>query len=137
MIKIFLNKSLSVLLAVLLVFSTLSVTVEKHYCGNQLVDVSLFFSAEKCGMEPADASGKDVLKKACCKDTVELIKGQDELTKADLDGLQLFKSLFIPSINYTRFAFVEILPKHNVPHKEYLPPLIVIDLHSVHEVFII
>ena len=42
---------ISMAMAVLVLISTLSVSIEKHYCGDHLVDVAIFAEAEKCGME--------------------------------------------------------------------------------------
>ncbi len=43
-------KITSFLLAILVLFSTVSLTVEKHFCGNFLVDTALFSVADSCGM---------------------------------------------------------------------------------------
>ena len=87
MIKVFLHKSFSVVLALLVLFSTVSFTIEKHYCGDVLVDVALFAEAEKCAMEPQELALEKLTKKHCCKDEVDVVKGQDELIKSfnDLD----------------------------------------------------
>ena len=45
------HKIFSVTLALLVLMSTLSFTVEKHFCGDVLVDVSVFTETQKCGME--------------------------------------------------------------------------------------
>ena len=77
----------SISLAFLVLLSTFSFTVEKHYCGDFLMDVSYVGHAEGCGMEK-DASLKNN-KKPCCKDEVHKIEGQDELQKR----LQMFRLL--------------------------------------------
>ena len=66
----------SMFLAVLVVFSTLSFTVKKHFCGTNLVDVAVFSDVKGCGMELA-SMGK--MKKPCCKEEVEIIKGLEDL----------------------------------------------------------
>ena len=38
-------------LALLVLFSTVSFTIEKHFCGDILVDVAVFTEVEKCAME--------------------------------------------------------------------------------------
>ena len=63
------------LLALMVLFSTVSFTVEKHFCGDVLVDVSVFTDVEKCAMEAMEMKQK----KSCCKDEVDVLKGQDEL----------------------------------------------------------
>lgn len=46
--KQFLSKIVSSVLALLVLFSTFSFTVEKHYCGDYLVDVSYLGKADTC-----------------------------------------------------------------------------------------
>ncbi|WP_431167901.1 HYC_CC_PP family protein [Tenacibaculum halocynthiae] len=46
--KSLLYKISSLLLALLLVFSTTSFTVEKHFCGVFLIDVSFLGNADSC-----------------------------------------------------------------------------------------
>ena len=69
------SKIASFLLALLVLFSTFSFTVEKHFCGEFLMDVSFIGHADDCGMDMENVSAK---KKNCCKDEVHHIEGQDE-----------------------------------------------------------
>ena len=62
---------ISVAMALLVLISTLSVSIEKHYCGDHLVDIAFFAEAEKCGMEASDED-KDLMAQSCCKDVVDL-----------------------------------------------------------------
>ena len=39
------------LLAIIVLLSTLSFTVDSHYCGERLVDVAVFSEVRGCGME--------------------------------------------------------------------------------------
>ena len=58
-------------MALLVLFSTLSFTVESHYCGDILVDSSVFGAAETCGMEiqkQSNSSECDITKSNCCSD---------------------------------------------------------------------
>ncbi len=70
-IKQFVHKIFSMLLALLVLFSTVSFTIEKHFCGDVLVDVSVFAEAQKCGMEALEMATRNLAKKSCCKDEVE------------------------------------------------------------------
>lgn len=38
-------------MAFVVMFTTMSFTVDMHFCGDSLVDFSLFAKAESCGME--------------------------------------------------------------------------------------
>lgn len=48
----------SFLLVLIVLFSTFSFTIEKHYCGDFLVDVSFTGKADGCGMEMNKATTK-------------------------------------------------------------------------------
>lgn len=93
--KTFKNISVFVL-AALLVLSTTSFTVHKHFCGSFLVGVSLVVPTAGCGMEqamqPGDSCEQSKLP-GCCTDKEELIQGQDTL-KLDLTAVHLQHVLF-------------------------------------------
>ena len=135
MIKAVLHKGFSFTLAILVVLSTLSVTIEKHYCGDKLVDLSVFSSAEKCGMEPS-ADGK-ISTKSCCKDTTELINGQDELSKLDSEITKRVNQLFVPALNYIRLAYIEPLSAKTDHFNGYDPPPLIVDNQSNYQVYLI
>ena len=70
--KEFLVKISSFLLAFLVLISTFSFTVEKHFCGDFLVDVAYVGHTDGCGMESVTSSKTS--KKNCCKDEVQKIE---------------------------------------------------------------
>jgi len=128
------HKIFSVIVSFLVLLSTFSFTIEKHYCGERLVDVSLFSEAKGCGMEMPDEAKE---KKSCCKDVVDVIEGQDELSKVVFEDLELSTQLFISSYIYTYTSLFESLPKKINPHRDYLPPNIVYDIQLLDAVFLI
>ena len=129
------HKLFSTALALLVLFSTFSFTVEKHFCGNTLVDVAVFSEAKGCGME-TESMAK--VKKPCCKDTVDLIEGRDELHIVSFEDLEFSTQLFLSSHIHTKFtSFFESLPKQIIPHKDYSPPNIIHDIQLLDAVFLI
>ena len=76
------RKITSTLLAIVLLFSTLSFTVATHYCGDFVVDVSYNGIAKGCDMD-ADLSST-ATEGSCCKDELHFIEGQQELQKQSL-----------------------------------------------------
>lgn len=115
------KKIFSVTLAILVLTSTFSFTVAKHYCGEFLVDVSFSGETEGCGMS------KKMMKttrKNCCKDEVHKIDGQDELqqfSKLDLDFekqqflvafVYSYRNLFIPKEKQLTY-FIDFSPPDN------------------------
>ncbi|WP_435662309.1 HYC_CC_PP family protein [Mariniflexile fucanivorans] len=137
MIKRFLHKSFSVLLALLVLFSTVSFTIEKHYCGDVLVDVALFTEAQKCDMGTSGMAQEAITKNTCCKDEVKLVKGQDELKVSTFDDLNFQQQLFITTSAYAFVNLFEGLAKQVSPHKDYSPPNLVADIQVLDQVFII
>ena len=111
--------------------STLSFTVEKHFCGNTLVDVALFSEAKGCGMEMSPG-----VEKSCCKDEVDFVKGQDEL-KFSFNDLDLEQELFVATFLCTYIDLFEGLSEQINPFKEYSPPNLFYDRQVLHDVFLI
>jgi len=69
-------------MAIVVLFSTMSFTIDKHYCGKLLVDVAINHQAEKCGMERfLEKQEGEYQKPSCCKNEHTVVKGQDQLKK--------------------------------------------------------
>lgn len=133
MFKSILHKVFTTLLALVVLFSTVSFAVEKHFCGDVLVDVGVFFEAEKCEMEALEM----LQKKTCCKDEIHLVQGQDELSVSSFDDLEFDQQQFLYAFTHTYVFGLEILPKPIVPHIHYSPPLLFSDIQVLDQVFII
>lgn len=136
--KSVITKISSFTIALLVLFSTLSFTVEKHFCCDVLVDISYIGNAGNCKTKlKKDTCNTSITKKkSCCKDETENIKGQDNLKITSLEKLtfeQHFAVFF--AISYKNL-FVNLTNKI-VPHKNYSPPNLVFDIHILHEVFTI
>ncbi len=132
-IKLFLHKTFSILLTFLVLFSTVSFTIEKHFCGDVLVDVSVFVEAEKCEMEALEV----LQKKTCCKDEIDVIQGQDELKFSSFDDLEFEQQQFLASFVYFYANLFEGLSQQIVPHKNYSPPNLVRDIQVLNDTFLI
>lgn len=133
MIKPFLHKAFSALLALLVLFSTVSFTIEKHFCGDVLVDVALFTEAEKCEMEALEMKQN----KTCCKDEVDVIKGQDKLKSSSFEDLKFEQQQFLASFVCTYTNRFKTLEKEIYPHKDYSPPNLVDDIQLLNDTFLI
>ena len=137
MIKQILHKVFSISLAFIVLFSTVSFTIEKHFCGNTLVDVSLFAEADKCKMESFDIKLEKITKKTCCKDTVDLIEGQDQLNITSNDSFKFINKIVVTTFVFTYLNLYEELPNKIIPHKDYSPPNLVFDRQVLDQVFLI
>lgn len=133
--KQFLNKIASFALALLVLLSTFSFTVDKHYCGDFLVDVSFTGETEGCGMKMDKTSATKM--KKCCKDEVQEIEGQDELQTNKVDNItfenQQFLAVFLTSYND---LFIEN-ESNATFYKDFSPPDISKDYQILHQSFLI
>ncbi|RNL82944.1 hypothetical protein ED312_16175 [Sinomicrobium pectinilyticum] len=136
--KKFFLKISSFLLAFLVLLSTLSFTVEKHFCGSFLVDTAIFSGADSCGMEVKQDDGYlcTVTKTSCCSDETILIQGQDTLQKA-VDKELHQQVIFLKAFVYTYLNLFEGLEENVVPFRDYAPPLVVRDIQVLNDTFLI
>ncbi|WP_109299178.1 hypothetical protein [Aquimarina sp. AU474] len=129
----------AVLLAFVVLFSTMSFTVNMHYCGNTLMNVALYKEAKSCSMEMQQMqppSDFHVMKKSCCTDKQLNFEGQDEL-KTSFDKLTFDQQTFITTFFYSYVNLFEGLEENVIPFKEYPPPLLVKDIQVLYETFLI
>ena len=137
MIKQLLHKVFSVGLAFVVLCSTLSFTIEKHFCGDTLVDVSVFSESDKCKMEFLEITNEEIAKKSCCKDEIDMVKGQDELITNTFDDLNFEQQLFVATFTYSYVNLFEGLPQLVVPNRDYSPPNLISDIQVLDQVFLI
>ena len=126
------NKITSISMALLVLLSTMSFTVKKHYCGDYLVDVSLIGNADSCDMK------MDVTEvNNCCKDEIYHIEGQDKLQKNSTDDLSLNQQKLILSfaISY-QTIFVDIDTEKEF-YSDFSPPDIPQDYQVLYQSFLI
>ena len=124
-------------MAVLVLFSTVSFTVEKHFCGDVLIDSAVFTEAQKCKMEAFEIEQSKITKKHCCKDELEVVKGQDKLKRSQFEEVTFEQQVFVFSFIYSYTNSLEELPNLIIPHKYYSPPILIDDIQVLDEVFLI
>lgn len=133
-------KNITVLsLAGLMLLSTMSFTINKHFCGDYLVSTSVVVKATTCGMEkqmPYSEKDCSILKKNCCKEVSQLIEGQDDL-QLSFSDISFQQQVFITSFVITYLNLFEGLDTHINPFIYYSPPLVVKDIQLLDEVFLI
>ncbi|UKM64871.1 hypothetical protein GSB9_01429 [Flavobacteriaceae bacterium GSB9] len=140
MIKQLFNKLFLSVMALLIVFSTASYAVEKHYCGDVLVDVTVFIEAENCDTKPITILQKETCcsqEKTCCKSEIELIKGQEELYVSSFEDFNFEFQQMQAVLAVSHIQGLESLPKQNSLHKHYSPPKLVANIYLLDQVFII
>jgi len=135
--KTFLYKSSSLLMAFVVLVSTMSFTIDKHYCGSILVDVAINTKAKTCGMEMA-MSPEDMRsgKKSCCKNEHIVIVGQDELKKSFENGLQFQWETIITEEQVFCPECIQVSPLF-IALGNHDPPDIRQDLQKLYETYLI
>ena len=125
-------------MAFVVLFSTMSFTMNMHYCGGALVETAIFQKAKGCGMEmekPA-IEGCSITKKNCCDDKQLAIEGQDEL-QLQIDKITFEQQVFIASFVHTYINLFEGLDSNVSSYKEYKPPLVVRQIFKIDETYLI
>ena len=124
-------------MALLLLLSTVSWTVDKHLCMGRVMDVALFTKAQDCGMDVAmKVLGDDFVENHCCDDESFTMQGQDNL-KLSLTDLSLDNQAFLIVFSQTYFQLFTATSERDVPLDTYPPPLLVKDIQLLDSVFLI
>lgn len=135
------NKIASSVMALIVLFSTLSFSVDMHYCGNHLVDFSFYGKVEMCLMQNEKSVSANKcpmmdMKMACCSD-VHLTKvGQDDL-KISFDRISFDQQVFVTSFIYACSDLFEGYANELVLFKEYSPPPLLRDVQILDQTFLI
>ena len=120
-------------MALLVLFSTVSFTVDKHFCGKVLVDQAVFSEAKTCGMHSdMPASAED----SCCDEQQILVEGQKDL-KVSFDDLDLEQQVFLASLTLSYAELFKGEAQTEIPFFHYKPPLLVYDILLLDESFLI
>lgn len=122
-------------MALLLLMSTVSWTVDKHLCMGRVMDVAFFSSAEDCGMESAMVVFGDT-ENHCCADESFTLEGQDDL-KLTWNDLDLDTQVVVFAWAQSYLDLFSDLEQRPVANSTYPPPLLVHDFNILYEVYLI
>ena len=104
------HKSIAVFMATVVLMTTMSFTIDAHYCGENLVDFSFFHNVDTCGMEKAELASScehpEMSKKSCCSDKQFSVDGQDDL-KDNFSKLTFEQQIFVTSFTYSYISLFE------------------------------
>ncbi|NRD20938.1 hypothetical protein HNV08_12850 [Winogradskyella eckloniae] len=131
------HKTFSVTLSFLVLVSSLSLTIEKHFCGETLVDVAIFSDIEKCADDVVKTDATSVVKKTCCKDEIDVIAGLSEITINSFEDLDSIHQQILFAYSYSYISLFEGLPKLIIPHEAYTPPKLIKDIQVLDETYLI
>ncbi|HZH88370.1 MAG TPA: hypothetical protein VFD78_04245 [Chitinophagaceae bacterium] len=132
------HKVLSLLMAILVLFNTMSFAVDIHFCGDDLIDFSFIQNVADCGMEEVTIASchEDVDKASCCKDDQIVVESEDDV-QLTIDQISFEQQVFLASFVYTYFHLVAQQDDLDFPHKYYVPPLLIRDIQKLHETYLI
>tara|TARA_R110002126_G_scaffold181187_4_gene330026 strand:- start:35271 stop:35687 length:417 start_codon:yes stop_codon:yes gene_type:complete len=133
------HKILAILMSFVVLFSTTSFAITKHFCGDTLVDTAIFTKATSCGMEVektsslADCSN---LTMDCCSDQQIVKNAQDEL-QLQIDKISFEQKVFIASFVYSYINLYKGLDKKVSYFEVYDPPVVTNQLYKIDETYLI
>lgn len=140
MFKQILHKVLSINLACLLFITTASFAIQKHYCHDNLMDVSVFAFQEDEGcvdelrLESCHNTTETV---KCCIDKVDVYNGQD-MIQDHLDyDLSKVQKIFFTAFVYVHLNLFEDVTDKQITEVLYTPPSFNVDRQVLHQVFLI
>ncbi|MBV7269840.1 hypothetical protein KCG49_11640 [Winogradskyella sp. WHY3] len=124
-------------MSLLVLVSTLSLTIEKHFCGGVLVDIAIFTEVEKCSDDVTGTTENNIAKKSCCKDEVDVFKGLDKVTTNSFEDLDDIQKQILLAYSFSYINLFEGLPNLIIPHKNYKPPILFKDIQVLDETYLI
>lgn len=132
------HKILAIIMIFVVLFSTMSFTVNMHYCGGNLISTSLFQNDKGCGMETNSSSKNDcsLTKKNCCDTEQILVHGQDELQLSS-DNFSLQQKIFITAFIVSYANLFNTISKKITFFEQYKPPLFVKTIYKIDETYLI
>lgn len=119
-------------------FSTMSFTVNMHYCGGTLVETAIFKKVKGCGMEmeKPSAEGCSITKKGCCDDKQLTIEGQDQL-QLSVQKISIEPQGFLKSFVFAYIKLFEDKISEVSSYEEYKPPLVIRRIYKIDETYLI
>lgn len=124
-------------MALMLLLSTVSWTIEKHTCMGRVMDVALFEKAQDCGMGAAmEAMEDDSLENHCCAEETLTLQGQDDL-KISFNDISLDQQVFLVVFTHTYAGLFTSIEQQIGTNEYYPPPLLVKDIQLLDESFLI
>lgn len=137
--KNFFHRLLSISLALIVFFSTMSFTLVSNYCAENLVDFSFFDNASWCNDLQDDSFSKvcEISEAPCCSSDQLVVEGIDDLQKSSFESLTLDQQLFVTTYAYSYLNLFEDIEKERIPFANYNPPLLVRDILLLDQTFLI
>ena len=133
----FLHQIFVTILSSIVLLSTISFPVEKHFCGDVLIDITVFGEVERCTLEHLETEQEQITKVPCCKDTLEVVSTNNQLNISFCDNWNVNQIKNIGSVVYSYKSLCTIIESKLYFQNHYRPPNLVTDLQLWDQVFII
>jgi len=135
--KIF-NKIASISMAFVVLFSTMSFTVDMHFCGGELMDTAIFHKLKTCAMEMQKPSDEvcSIKKSDCCSDKQVVLDGQNELQQT-FYKISFEQKVFLASFIHSYSNLFEVSNNTIPSFEEYKPPLVTKQIFKFDETYLI
>jgi hypothetical protein len=135
------KKILAVSMTFVLLFSTMSFTINNYYCGGNLVDSTIFSKDDFCDtamqmtvtMQDEDCTFKA---DSCCNIEVKLVEGQKELN-SNFSNLNFEQQQFIASFVYAYINIFGEVDSTIIPFKNYDSPIVDEEITVLYQTFLI
>ncbi len=135
-----LHKIVSIFLAAIVLMTTMSFTVDMHFCGETLVDFSFTQQVKTCGMETNQTASScekvAANKSSCCTDKQVVKEGSEDL-KISFVQLSLEQHVFLTAFTYTYLDRFEEIDSQETSFQDADPPFVRRDLQVLHQTFLI
>lgn len=129
----------SLFLALLVLFSTFSFTLETHLCAGEVADTSFLGNLERCEMpnsEHNETQETSLQKIPCCQDIVETIESSnDELTV--VKELDVQEQQIVAALLFSYIHLFEGIAQQPIFIKGYDPPRVSKDIQVLYDTFLI
>jgi hypothetical protein len=134
------HKIVAIFFAQILLFSTTSFSINKHFCSDSIYSVSVLGEAEDCGMEMKSCENEEsglcsFSNESCCHDVNTVVEGK---TIVKTNELQIdVNTFFLTAFAITYQNLHQSNTKTSKRYNNYISPLINKDINVLYEVFLI
>lgn len=103
MIKSSTYKVTSLLMAMMILMSSLGYNLDIHYCGGEFFDFSLLGNVKTCQSADEDDYKEKIVNRSCCDFEQIKIETSSSFEKSSSDFTSQFTLSFVPTIRYYSF----------------------------------
>ncbi len=129
------KKIFSLFLSLFVLLSSINFNLSAHYCGQKLIDISLFGNAEKCEMQQIEECEDST--SSCCGDRQILIESNDYLASKKLSKTQIDSIEVLLGNIYYAIDLLLLIDHWKELVNFYIPPLAERKAPALHQSFLL